>query len=57
MTTYLTRAEAARYARVSTRTIDRWRQDGVLTTHRAGPKKILIDLDELVTAEKRAGSD
>ena len=30
-TPWLTRSEAARYAKVTERTIDRWRDDGLLT--------------------------
>lgn len=47
MRTYITRAEAALHARVSPRTIDRWRAEGLLTTHRKGPRRVRIDPDEL----------
>lgn len=48
MKTYLTKRQAALRAGVSTRTIDRWRQLGLLTTHKAGPRLIRIDPTELV---------
>lgn len=40
-------AEAAEHARCSTYTIRRRIADGTLTGYRFGPRRILIDLDEL----------
>lgn len=53
MTTYITRSEAARMARVTPRTIDRWIRAGILTAHRAGPRRVLINPDELISREVR----
>lgn len=53
MTNYLTKREAAQRARVSVRTIDRWRKKGLLTSHRVGPRLVRIDPDELFTVQGR----
>lgn len=47
MKTYITRNEAANHAGVSPRTIDRWRAEGLLTTHRVRHRFVCIDPDEL----------
>lgn len=42
-TPWLTRHEAADYAKVSWRTIDRWREDGLKASTIAGTVRIHID--------------
>lgn len=52
---WMTKAEAAAYMRVDTRTIDRWVRDGKLTRHRvSGIQSVRFaraDLEGLLTAE------
>lgn len=40
-------ASGADYADVCSRTLRRWGADGRITLYRAGPRLLLVDLDEL----------
>lgn len=44
---WASKAEAAQHVSVNPETIERWREQGLITAYRAGPRLIRYDLNEI----------
>lgn len=49
----LNSAQAAEYLNISYRTLHKWLRDGIIQAHRAGPRLLRFDADELDEAVSR----